>query len=99
MTRGIFDVFIGLAMSATLLAIKVAAPMLVTMLVVDLALGFIGKSVPQINVMNAGLTLRSGLGIGVLIVGLMLTSEIMRQALFDSMSTVMRAWEGAKTAS
>jgi flagellar biosynthetic protein FliR len=97
--RDLFDMFMGLVMSATVLAVKVAAPMLVTMLVVDLALGFIGKSVPQINVMNAGLTLRSGLGIGVLIVGLMLTSEIMRQALFDSMSTVMRAWEGAKTAS
>jgi flagellar biosynthetic protein FliR len=96
--RDLFDMFIGLVMSATVLAVKVAAPMLVTMLVVDLALGFIGKSVPQINVMNAGLTLRSGLGIGVLIVGLMLTSEIMRQALFDSMSTVMRAWEGTKTA-
>jgi flagellar biosynthetic protein FliR len=92
--RGLFDIFTGLLMSATVLAMKVAAPMLVTMLVVDLALGFIGKSVPQINVMNAGLTLRSGLGIAVLIVGLMLTSQIMREALFDSMQTVSKVWEG-----
>jgi len=82
--------------SATVLAVKVAAPMLVTMLVVDLALGFIGKSVPQINVMNAGLTLRSGLGIAVLVVGLMLTSEIMREALFDSVSKVTDIWRGVK---
>jgi flagellar biosynthesis protein FliR len=66
--------------------------MLVTMLVVDVALGFIGKSVPQINVMNAGLTLRSGLGIAVLIVGLILTSEIMSGALFDSVSSITNAW-------
>jgi flagellar biosynthesis protein FliR len=66
--------------------------MLVTMLVVDVALGFIGKSVPQINVMNAGLTLRSGLGIAVLIVGLMLTSEIMHDALLDSVSSITHAW-------
>src|SRR3954453_15907085 len=92
--RDLFDMFIGLVMSATVLAVKVAAPMLVTMLVVDLALGFIGKSVPQINVMNAGLTLRSGLGIGVLVVGLMLTSEVMRGAIFDSMETVTRLWSG-----
>src|SRR3954468_206483 len=84
MTRGLFDMFTGLLTSATVLAIKVASPMLVTMLVVDVALGFLGKTVPQINVMNAGLTLRSGLGIVVLIVGLMLTSKIMREALFDS---------------
>jgi flagellar biosynthetic protein FliR len=94
--RGLFDVFIGLVTSATVLAVKVAAPMLVTMLVVDLALGFIGKSVPQINVMNAGLTLRSGLGIAVLVVGLMLTSEIMREALFDSVSKVTDIWRGVK---
>ena len=93
-SRNLFDLFTGLMMSATVLAVKVAAPMLVTMLVVDLALGFVGKSVPQINVMNAGLTLRSGLGIGVLIVGLMLTSEVMRGALFDSVSQVTKAWEG-----
>lgn len=90
--RGLFDLFIGLVTSATVLAFKVAAPMLVTMLVVDVALGFIGKSVPQINVMNAGLTLRSGLGIAVLIVGLMLTSEIMREALFDSVSAITNVW-------
>jgi flagellar biosynthesis protein FliR len=74
----------------------VAAPMLVTMLVVDVALGFIGKSVPQINVMNAGLTLRSGLGIAVLVVGLMLTSEVMRDALFESVTAVTDVWRGAK---
>jgi flagellar biosynthetic protein FliR len=92
MTQGLFDVFTGLLMSATVLAVKVAAPMLVTMLVVDVALGFIGKSVPQINVMNAGLTLRSGLGIAVLVVGLMLTSEVMRGAIYDSVGVVTRAW-------
>jgi flagellar biosynthetic protein FliR len=94
--RGIFDLFTGLLTSATVLAVKVAAPMLVTMLVVDVALGFIGKSVPQINVMNAGLTLRSGLGIAVLVVGLMLTSEVMRDALFESVTAVTDVWRGAK---
>ncbi len=97
MTQGLFDVFVGLLTSATVLAVKVASPMLVTMLVVDVALGMIGKSVPQINVMNAGLTLRSGLGIGVLVVGLMLTNEIMRQALFDSVSIVTNVWKGKLT--
>lgn len=94
MTQGLFDVFTGLLMSATVLAVKVAAPMLVTMLVVDVALGMIGKSVPQINVMNAGLTLRSGVGMVILAVGLMLTNEVMRQALFDSLATITDAWKG-----
>jgi flagellar biosynthetic protein FliR len=96
--NNLFDLFTGLLTAATVLAFKVAAPMLVTMLVVDVALGFIGKSVPQINVMNAGLTLRSGLGIAVLVVGLMLTSEIMRDALFDSVSSITHAWTVKPTA-
>ena len=94
MSQGLFDVFTGLLTSATVRAIKVASPMLVTMLVVDVALGMIGKSVPQINVMNAGLTLRSGLGMAVLVVGLMLTNEVMRGALFESMSVITNVWKG-----
>ena len=92
MNKGLFDVFTGLLTSATVLAIKVASPMLVTMLVVDVALGFLGKTVPQINVMNAGLTLRSGLGLVVLIVGLMLTSKVMRDSLMESIETLEPFW-------
>jgi flagellar biosynthetic protein FliR len=94
MTKGLFDLFIGLITAATVLAFKVASPMLVTMLVVDVALGFLGKTVPQINVMNAGLTLRSGLGIAVMIVGLMLTNQIMQRALFASVEALSGAWHG-----
>jgi flagellar biosynthetic protein FliR len=92
MSTDLFELFIGLITGATILAFKLAAPMLVTMLVVDLALGFIGKTMPQINVMTSGLTLRAGIGMAVLIVGLMLTSDIMRGALFDSMRTLEDAW-------
>ena len=92
MTADLFEIFTGLLTAATVLAMKVAAPMLVTMLVVDVALGFLGKTVPQINVMNAGLTLRSGLGIAVLVVGLILTSEVMRQSLFHSLETITGVW-------
>lgn len=92
-SRSLMDVFLGLLTSSTVLAFKVASPMLVTMLVVDVALGFIGKSVPQVNVMNAGLTLRSGLGILVLVVGLMLTNDVMRGAIFDSVEVITYAWK------
>ena len=92
MSQGLFDVFASLLMAATVLAVKVAAPMLVTMLVVDVALGFLGKTVPQINVMNAGLTLRSGLGMGVLIVGLILTSDVMQQSLYESVERITAVW-------
>ncbi len=52
--------------------------MLVTMLVVDLILGLIGKTMPQMNVMAIGLSLRSVLGMLVVIVGLTLTVRVIR---------------------
>jgi flagellar biosynthetic protein FliR len=84
----------GLLMGAMVLAIQLAAPMLVTMLVVDLVLGLIGKSMPQMNVMAAGLSLRSAIGMLVLIAGLVLSVHVIRTSVLDSM---MKVWEGWTT--
>jgi len=72
------------------LAMQLAAPMLVTMLIVDLVLGFVGKTVPQLNIMTAGISVRALVGMLVLIVGLGLTSSIIRLNL---LSQVKLAWQ------
>jgi flagellar biosynthetic protein FliR len=72
--QSILDLLVGLFQSTAMLAIQLAAPMLVTMLVVDLALGVIGKTMPQLNVMSMGLTVRAIIGVLVLILGLSLTA-------------------------
>jgi flagellar biosynthesis protein FliR len=90
--RGLFDNIIGLFHASTILAVQLAAPMLVTILIVDVALGFIGKTVPQMNVMTAGMTLRSLIGMIVLIVGLVLSSQVMTGAVRSGMDSVRLAW-------
>ena len=92
--RGVFDTVVGLLGGATVLAIRLAAPMLVTMLVVDLVLGLIGKTMPQMNVMSAGLTLRAVVGMVIVIVGLSLTSGVIREALSDAMIQAQAGWVG-----
>jgi flagellar biosynthesis protein FliR len=92
--RPLLDVFIGLFQAATELALQLAAPVLVTLLVVDLALGFIGKTMPQLNVMSSGLTIRSLVGMVVLIIGISLTSQVIRQAIFTDMDAVWRMYGG-----
>lgn len=92
--RDLFDLLIELLRGATLLAMQMAAPMLLTMLVVDLALGFIGKTMPQINVMTAGVSMKAAIGIAVLLAGLTISSETIRDSLRDSLSTVHAAWSG-----
>ena len=75
-----------------ILTLIVAAPMLVTMLVVDLALGCIGKAMPQMNILTAGLSVRSLLGVGVLLVGLVITKDALSNQLLDAMNRVQINW-------
>jgi flagellar biosynthetic protein FliR len=88
MNRPLLGNIVGCFQGATSLAVEMAAPMLVTMLVVDLVLGFVGKTLPQLNILSAGISLRSLVGIVVLIIGLSLTSSVIRDALQNAMKMV-----------
>jgi len=92
MDRPLFGLLVGLFQSATVLAMRLAAPMLVTMLVVDVILGFVGKTVPQLNIMTAGIALRSLVGMAVLILGLSMTSSVLRNALIEGMKTTYQSY-------
>jgi flagellar biosynthetic protein FliR len=90
--RPLFDTIVSVFQGATVLAMQLAAPMLVTMLVVDMVLGFVGKTVPQLNIMTAGISVRAMAGMLVLIVGLGLTSSIIRSQLFDAIGLVKKVY-------
>jgi flagellar biosynthetic protein FliR len=94
--QSLVDLLVGVFQSTAMLAIQLAAPMLVTMLVVDLALGVIGKTMPQLNVMSMGLTVRAMIGVLVLILGLSLTSDVIRHGLLDVLDTVQQQWTAVK---
>lgn len=68
--RNLFDALLEFLSAATSLALRMSAPIFVTLIVVDVAMGVIGKTIPQLNVMSAGMSVRAVLGIGVLIVGM-----------------------------
>jgi flagellar biosynthetic protein FliR len=63
---GLLPMIVGLLGSSFLLALKVAAPVLLALIVTSLVLGTLQRSVPQLHVFNAGLPLRSILGLLVL---------------------------------
>lgn len=89
--ESLFHLLAGLFMSATILAIQLAAPMLIATLVVDLVLGLVGKTLPQMNIMSMSMSLRSMVGIAVVIIGLGLTVQVIRGAVLESM---LRVWDG-----
>jgi len=92
--RPMLDTLTGLFQGAATLAIQLAGPTFVTMLIVDVAMGFISKTMPQLNVMTAGLSLKSVIGMGVLIVGMTLTSEVLEGRIGESMHAVSDMWRG-----
>jgi flagellar biosynthetic protein FliR len=81
--------------TATTLAMRLAAPVLVTMLIVDLTLGFLGKTMPQLNVMAAGLSIKSLIGLVVMIVGISLfsTPNVIKDSIAESMNVVRVVWQ------
>ena len=94
MNQSVFQVLLDLFHAATVLAIQLAAPVLVTMLIVDLVLGLIGRTIPQMNVMSAALSLRAALGILVVWLGLTLTGGVIQRAVVRSMEQVRVGWTG-----
>lgn len=90
--QNVLDVLVGLLQSAAALAIQLAAPMLMTMLIVDLALGCIGRAMPQMNVMALGLSLRSLLGVVVLIAGIRLTANVLTRVHTNWGGIVQQYW-------
>lgn len=90
--QSIFKLLMDLLFSATLLAVQLAAPVLVTMLIVDLVLGLIGRTMPQMNVMATALSLKAALGIFVVWLGLYLTGDVLGRAVERSMEQVRIGW-------
>jgi flagellar biosynthetic protein FliR len=94
MNTPLLELLTGLVQSASILAFRMAAPILVTMLIVDLALGLIGKAMPQFNVMAIGMSTRSIVGLLIIIVGIGLTSDVITESIMDGLATVGAAWKG-----
>ena len=93
MDQHLLDVVSGMLMSATTLAVRVAAPVSVAMLVVDLSLGMVGKTIPQMNLLSVGLSLRSLAGLVIVILGLGLTATVLSHALNDAMTLAENVWK------
>lgn len=97
MTRPLLDALLDMLTAATTLALRLAAPMFFTMLVVDLAMGCISRAIPAFNVMTAGLSIRAVIGMSVLIIGVGLTTGVIQRALNNSLHFADETWADAQS--
>jgi flagellar biosynthetic protein FliR len=88
----LFTLVLDLFHAATILAVQVAAPVLITMIVVDIVLGLLGRVMPQLNVMSAALSIRAAIGIVVLLVGLPQGVAMLSNSIHDSLDQANAIW-------
>ena len=90
----VVTVLVSLLGSMTGLAIQLAAPVFVTMLIVDLALGMVTRTMPQIGVMTAALSVRSVVALIVLIAALAVTAGVVQAGSLSWVRSVTTALGG-----
>lgn len=84
----LFGLVLDTVTAATLLAMRLAAPMFVTMIIVDVAMGCISKTIPQLNVMSAGMAIRSLLGVIVMYLGVPIVASVVAGDLESALIVV-----------
>jgi len=75
----------GLLLSALELALRIAAPVLALVFLQSVAMGFIAKTVPQINVLSLGFPIRILLGIATLMIGLVVINDVVMDGMEDAL--------------
>jgi flagellar biosynthesis protein FliR len=81
----------SLLLTSMTLALQLAMPVFVTMLIVDLAVGMVGRTVPQVGLMTMGITVRAVVAMIVLVLCLVMTSTLLSGATGNWMQTVQAA--------
>jgi flagellar biosynthetic protein FliR len=83
----LLDLMLGLLLSALELALRVAAPVLAVVFMQSVAMGFMAKTVPQLNILSLGFVLRILVGFGMVMLGLQVIDDV----LMDEVETVISA--------
>ena len=76
---------VGLIGAMTELAIRVAAPVLCIVFLEAVTLGFVARTVPQLNILSAGFPLRIVVGIGVLLLAMGIIGHVFAGAMAQSL--------------
>jgi flagellar biosynthetic protein FliR len=90
----VYELLAGLVHQSFALAIQVAAPVLATMALVGLALGFLGRTLPQLGAAALGAPVRLFVGLALLGLSLAGIGELLGAALPDAMFQLHEALTG-----
>ncbi len=85
---GMLSLMVGLLMAAFELALRVAAPLLALIFLQTIAMGFIAKTVPQVNILSLGFPIRIMAGLAIIALGLVVLDEVILERVDDAMNLI-----------
>lgn len=90
----VFDLLRDLVYQSLVLAVQISAPIMATMAVVGIAMGFLGHTIPQVNVLVVGFPVRTLVGLILLGVTFSGTADVMGRSLPDVIVQLRRVLMG-----
>jgi len=76
---GFFEQFANLTAEIFVIALKIAAPVFITILIIDISMGLVARLVPQMNVFMFGFPVKIMTGMIIIIISMPIFGEIFRQ--------------------
>ncbi len=78
--------------AAYILAIKLFSPVLITLLLTTLAMGFLTRTMPQLNILSVGFALRSMAAIAASVVAIAASQDLLVDALLGALQAIRAAF-------
>ncbi len=88
------DMFVKMLSATTSLAVRLAMPVFVTMFIADLAIGMVGRTLPQVGLMTANIAVRSITGLLVMLVCMALAAMVLQGASAGWFAAIQSALTG-----
>ena len=89
--EGVLALMLGMLLSAFEISLRVAAPVLAILFLQSIALGYVSRTVPQLNILSLGFPLRLILGFLVMFAGMTVIESVGLEAL-DDLFGMLRGW-------
>jgi flagellar biosynthesis protein FliR len=81
----------GLLLAGFEMALRVAAPLLAIIFLQSIAMGFVSKTVPQLNILSLGFPMRILMGLFIILAGLVIIDEVMMESMDAAIGSIF-AW-------
>lgn len=94
--QGVLNLVVGVLTGSFVLAIKVAGPVLVTLLLVTVAMGLAQKSLPQCHLLSLGMPVQTMAALVVLAAAVALLGPLVDGAMDAAMKSLLTAMENTK---